>query len=99
MVRQVLPVAMSNIPAPSGSGVAPFAAAAVPAEATPAPRRPARLPDTVRPHAAALASLAALVLFLFRDAVLRGQVFYHRDVHLQWSMQAEAFVRAIAAGS
>jgi hypothetical protein len=53
----------------------------------------------VRRHLPAAAGLSALVLFLFRDAVFRGQVFYHRDVHLQWYVQALAFVRSIAAGS
>ncbi|PYQ04466.1 MAG: hypothetical protein DMF82_10530, partial [Acidobacteria bacterium] len=53
----------------------------------------------MRRHLPAAAGLSALVLFLFRDAVFRGQVFYHRDVHLQWYVQALAFVRSIAAGS
>jgi len=53
----------------------------------------------VRRHLPAAAGLSALVLFLFRDAVFRGEVFYHRDVHLQWYVQALAFVRSIAAGS
>ena len=53
----------------------------------------------MRRHLPAAAGLTALVLFLFRDAVFLGQVFYHRDVHLQWYVQALAFVRSIAAGS
>lgn len=53
----------------------------------------------MRRHLPAAAGLTALVLFLFRDAVFSGQVFYHRDVHLQWYVQALAFVRSVAAGS
>ena len=65
---------------------------------SPAPRHP-RLAERLRPHLPAAAVLSALVLFLFRDVVFRGQVFYYRDVHLQWYVQALAFVRSIAAGS
>ena len=53
----------------------------------------------MRRHLPAAAVLSALVLFLFRDTVFRGQVFYNRDVHLQWYVQALAFVRSFAAGS
>ena len=53
----------------------------------------------VRPHLPAALGIVALVLFLFRDAVFGGRVFYHRDLHLQWYGQALAFVRSIAAGS
>lgn len=42
--------------------------------------------------------LGGLVLFLFRDAVLRGRVFFHHDVQLMWYTQVETFVRAVTAG-
>jgi hypothetical protein len=42
--------------------------------------------------------LGALVLWLFRDAILRGRVFFHRDVHLMWYTQVETLVHAVAAG-
>lgn len=44
------------------------------------------------------ALLVGLVLFLFRDAILGGRVFFHRDVHLMWYTQVETFVRAVTAG-
>lgn len=54
---------------------------------------------SVHPHTRLFAGLlAALVLFLFRDALLRGRVFFHRDVHLMWYTQVETFVRALSAG-
>jgi hypothetical protein len=69
-------------------------------EASSAPGRPfSGLGERLRPHLPAAAALSAVVLFLFRDAVFRGQVFYHRDVHLQWYVQALAFVRSVIAGS
>ncbi len=43
--------------------------------------------------------LAAAVLWLFRDVLLFGQVYYVRDIHLVWHPQVEGFVRAIASGS
>ncbi|MBI3932202.1 MAG: YfhO family protein [Acidobacteria bacterium] len=60
-----------------------------------------RIPTPSVPPADVAASLAllALVLFLFRDAVFGGQVFYYRDIHLQWQPQVEAFVRAVTSGS
>jgi hypothetical protein len=42
--------------------------------------------------------LGGLVLWMFRDAILRGHVFFHRDVHLMWYTQVETFVRAVTAG-
>jgi hypothetical protein len=42
--------------------------------------------------------LLVLVLVLFRDALLRGRVFFHRDVQLMWHTQVETFVRAVTAG-
>lgn len=47
----------------------------------------------------ALLGLLALVLFLFRETVLFGRVFYERDVHLVWQAQALAFFRAVSSGS
>ncbi len=52
-----------------------------------------------RPRWLALAGLPALVLLLFPGVVLRGQVFYERDVHLVWYSQVESFVRAVRGGS
>jgi hypothetical protein len=55
-----------------------------------------------RPHRAdVLAALALLSLlgWLFREVVLRGRVFYERDIFFQWWAQAESFVRVVAAGS
>lgn len=49
--------------------------------------------------AAAMAALATLVVALFSDAVLRGRVFYERDLHLDWYTQMHAFVRAVAERS
>jgi hypothetical protein len=40
--------------------------------------------------------LVALVLWLFRDALFFGGVFFKRDIHLVWHPQVEGFVRAIA---
>lgn len=44
------------------------------------------------------ASIAAIVLYLFADAV-RGRVFFERDIHLIWHPQVVAFVRAVGQGS
>src|SRR5262249_61427527 len=44
-------------------------------------------------------ALLILVAWLFREALFAGGVFYVRDIHLVWVPQAEAFARAIAAGS
>ena len=66
---------------------------------TGAHERSSGLGERRRAHLPAAAALSAMVLFLFRDAVFRGQVFYHRDVHLQWYVQALAFVRSVIAGS
>jgi hypothetical protein len=52
-----------------------------------------------RPGWAALAAIAAVVAILFAGPLLRGEVFYYRDIHLQWVGQAEAFVRSVAEGS
>jgi hypothetical protein len=43
--------------------------------------------------------LLALLLWLFRDVLLRDRVFYERDIFFQWWAQAESFVRVVAAGS
>ena len=52
-----------------------------------------------RPQWLVLAGLSALVVLLFPGVVLRGQVFYERDVHLVWYSQVESFVRAVRGGS
>ncbi len=46
-----------------------------------------------------LAVIAAVTCVLYGDAVFRGRVFYYRDIHQQWVVQVEAFVRSVAAGS
>ncbi len=43
--------------------------------------------------------LLAIVAFLLRNALFAGQVFYERDLHLQWFGQVESFVRSVTAGS
>jgi len=37
--------------------------------------------------------------FLFPGAIFRGEVFYDRDIHLEWYSQVEGFVRAVASGA
>ena len=39
--------------------------------------------------------LVGLALWLFREAIFLGGVFYKRDVHLVWHPQVEGFVRAV----
>ena len=51
------------------------------------------------PRAATAAALLAVPVFLLRDALFGGGVLYQRDVHLYWVAEAEAFVRAAAAGA
>ncbi len=46
----------------------------------------------------AIAGLALLVAWLFRDALLGG-VYYKRDIHLVWHAQVEGFVRSVFAGA
>jgi hypothetical protein len=48
-----------------------------------------------------LATLGFLVIvaFVLRRALFAGQVFYERDLHLQWYGQAESFVRSVSLGS
>jgi hypothetical protein len=55
-----------------------------------------RLP---RRHLVVALALVALVALLFPAAVFRGEVFYDRDIHLEWYAQIEGFVRAVAAFS
>jgi hypothetical protein len=43
--------------------------------------------------------LLALITFLLQEALFGGQVFYERDLHLQWFGQVETFVRSVASGS
>jgi hypothetical protein len=40
-----------------------------------------------------------MIVFLFRGAVLGGEVLYRRDINMVWLPQVEVFVRCIAAGS
>ena len=58
-----------------------------------------QLPTPPREDLIAVAALAAFAVALFPDAILRGRVFFERDIHRYWVQQAEAFVRDIAAGS
>jgi hypothetical protein len=55
-----------------------------------------RLPG---PDSAAAIGLAVLTLALFPGAVFRGEVFYERDLHLDWYPRTDHWVRALAAGS
>jgi hypothetical protein len=48
---------------------------------------------------AAVLALLVLGVLLVPRAVLRGEVFFERDVQLVWHPQTEAFVHAIASGS
>jgi hypothetical protein len=59
----------------------------------------ARAGTRVNAAAGAVLAVLALVAFLHRDVLFRGQVYYYRDIHLQWIVQAEAFVRCLKAGS
>ncbi len=59
----------------------------------------ARLSAVARADGWAVLALAALVVWLFREALFGGGVFFKRDIHLVWHPQIEGFVRAIAAGS
>lgn len=43
--------------------------------------------------------LAALIVFVFRQAVFGGQVLFIRDIGMVWYPQIESFVRCIASGS
>jgi len=61
-------------------------------------RRPLHVPSLRGKDVAPLAAMAVAVTLLLRR-LLQGEVFYYRDLHLQWVVQVEAFVRSIAAGS
>ena len=52
-----------------------------------------------RESAFAAFGVGALVVALFSDAVLKGRVFYERDLQFDWYTQMEAFVRSVASGS
>jgi len=47
----------------------------------------------------ALLVLVALVVFLFREPILAGAVFFKRDIHLIWHPQMAGFVRAVTGGA
>lgn len=49
--------------------------------------------------AAAGLGLVVLVLLLFPTAVFRGEVFYERDLHLDWYPRTDRWVRAFLQGS
>lgn len=61
--------------------------------------RALRLPALSREHAAALAGLTLVVVVLLWRAIVVGEVFFDRDIHVVWLAQVEAFVRSVAAGS
>lgn len=61
--------------------------------------RPVTVPSIPARELVPLCALAAALLVLFPSALLRGEVFYYRDLHLQWVVQMEAFARSVAAGS
>ena len=63
----------------------------------PAWRRELPLPR--RADVAAAAALAALLVFLFKDVLLRGRVLYERDIHSVWHAQVQSLVRGVASGS
>ena len=58
-----------------------------------------RIPLPEATTRSALLVLSLLVLFLLREAVFGGRVFYERDLHLQWYGQVESFVRCLTTGS
>lgn len=62
-------------------------------------RRELLLPRPQRATVLAAVGLLALVLFVAREAVLLGRVFYQRDLHLQWYGQIEALVGALHGGA
>ena len=51
------------------------------------------------PREAVAAALSLVPAVLLRDAILGRGALYQRDIHLYWHAEAEAFVRAVAAGS
>ena len=51
------------------------------------------------PREAVAAALLLAPAVLLRDAILGRGALYQRDIHLYWHAEAEAFVRAVAAGS
>jgi hypothetical protein len=51
------------------------------------------------PREAVGAALLLVPAILLRDAILGQGALYQRDIHLYWHAEAEAFVRAVAAGS
>ena len=51
------------------------------------------------PREAVAAALLIAPAILLRDAILGRGALYQRDIHLYWHAEAEAFVRAVAAGS
>ncbi len=62
-------------------------------------RREISVPWPRRDSALALLGLTILVVWLLREAVFGGRVFFLRDVHLQWYGQIESFVGSVASGS
>lgn len=61
--------------------------------------REVRLPRPVGELLKTAGALAAVVLGVFPDVWLGGEVFFDRDVAIVWLPQVEAFVRSIRAGS
>lgn len=57
------------------------------------------MPTFRRPDRWAVAALCVLVIWLFREFLFEGGVFFRRDIHLVWHPQVEGFVRTVLAGS
>src|SRR5260221_12301368 len=47
----------------------------------------------------ALLVLAAIAVWMLRDAVFHGRVLFERDVHAVWYAQVEVFVHTVASGA
>ena len=51
------------------------------------------------PARASILGVCILTALLHHRVLFQDQVYYYRDIHLQWLPQAEAFVRCFHAGS
>jgi membrane protein YfhO len=73
---------------------------AAPAGAAPSRwRRRVAMPSLPREDATALAGLAAIVILLCWPVLVRGRVYWERDLHLYLYPHAEALLRVLAQGS
>jgi len=62
-------------------------------------RRLIRLKGLASSNRTGVVALGGLVVFLLREAVLGGRVFFERDLHMQWYGQVESLVRCVSAGA